>query len=188
MGTCVLRGPKRRPTAPGGAGGNRGASVLAATGRRIGALEGLDSRSPVGGPTPARAPAFVSRTHIHAWRARFSSLRPGGRSRPRTIWPGTHGAARPTRWPTSRERRPPQPPATTLPRRRSSTDPRSPGLGAHLLRRGLSGAGPDNADDAVGWTAAPCRDPILRACGRDQPSGPMTDEFFASRRSYESDC
>lgn len=201
----VSSGAQRGGQPPrGGAGGSRRASVLAATGRRIGALEGLDSgdneccsattnvagirRSPVGGPTPARAPAFVSRTHIHAWRARFSSLRPGGRSRPRTIWPGTHGAARPTRWPTSRERRPPQPPATTLPRRRSSTDPRSPGLGAHLLRRGLGGAGPDNADDAVGWTAAPRRDPILRACGRDQPSGPMTDEFFASRRSYESDC
>src|SRR5947209_368362 len=81
----VSSGAQRGGQPPrGGAGGSRRASVLAATGRRIGALEGLDSgdneccsattnvagirRSPVGGPTPARAPAFVSRTHIHAWR------------------------------------------------------------------------------------------------------------------------
>src|SRR5437870_10233485 len=67
----VSSGAQRGGQPPrGGAGGSRRASVLAATGRRIGALEGLDSgdneccsattnvagirRSPVGGPTPAR--------------------------------------------------------------------------------------------------------------------------------------
>src|SRR5437899_2461094 len=64
-------GPKEEANRPWVGGRQQGASVLAATGRRIGALEGLDSgdneccsattnvagirRSPVGGPTPRAA-------------------------------------------------------------------------------------------------------------------------------------
>src|SRR5207244_7197405 len=103
VGTCVLRGPKKKPTAPGWGGGSRGQvcwrrpdggsepsrdwilATMSVAPQQPMSPESAEARSEV---LPPARPAFVSRTHIHAGRAKN-----GGRSLPPLLTPVRASAA-----------------------------------------------------------------------------------------------